>query len=212
MLSKFHVNHPVVEIFLDQRDGLTDRPKVLFIESWASIDIKKISLVLVLVNNKNSSDLKHRQLACFVNWDVCTEPTPTPASVCSPCCRLTNDTEASTSLPPDYRAASFDSLWDSWTQPQHSTNKLCPWLYYSFFISLYSLRSHFSEAGTKNDLDKQTTAFKSFSALGKNNNKKTRVHTYPADVIFSSPEAQTTEVRVTVYLSDEFQRIGLIDI
>ena len=91
-------------------------------------------------NNKNSSDLKHHQLACFVKWDVCTELTPTPASVCSPCCRLTNDTDASTPLPPDYRAASFDRLWDSWTQPQHSTNKLCSWLSYPFFISLYSLR------------------------------------------------------------------------
>ena len=40
--------------------------------------------------------------------------------VCSPCCcQCTQDTEVSAAIPPDYRAASFPRLWDSWTHPQH---------------------------------------------------------------------------------------------
>ena len=39
--------------------------------------------------------------------------TPSPATVCSPCWRLTEDTEVSAAAPPDYRAASHLRLWDS---------------------------------------------------------------------------------------------------
>ena len=44
---------------------------------------------------------------------------PTPATVCSPCCHLANNTEVSAAVPPDYRAASFLRLWYSSIHPQH---------------------------------------------------------------------------------------------
>ena len=55
----------------------------------------------------------YRASLTLFKWDVCTElkeywnTTPTSATVCSPCCHLT---EVSAAVPPDYVAASFSGL------------------------------------------------------------------------------------------------------
>lgn len=43
--------------------------------------------------------------------------------VCSPGCHLTSDTEVSAAVSPDYKAASFLGLWDSWIHSQRSIIK-----------------------------------------------------------------------------------------
>ena len=45
-----------------------------------------------------------------------------PVTVCSPCCHLTEDTQVSAAIPPDYRAASLLKLWDSSVHLQTSVN------------------------------------------------------------------------------------------
>ena len=48
----------------------------------------------------------------LVKWDICLgskgyrKMTPSPATVCSPCCHLAKGTKVSAAVPPDYRAAS----------------------------------------------------------------------------------------------------------
>ena len=44
--------------------------------------------------------------------------TPTPATVCSPYCDLTTETEVSAAVPPHFRAASLLRLWASSAHPQ----------------------------------------------------------------------------------------------
>ena len=68
---------------------------------------------------------------------VCIDPkgiktTPSPATVGSPSCHLVKDTEASTAVPPDYRAASFLIL---------NTQDITLRLWFTFFNSFFK-QSH----------------------------------------------------------------------
>ena len=111
------------------------------------------TLQWVIQNTQNITGASYRVSANLVKWDVCTEPnrysktTSTPATVCSPCCQLAKD-KVSTDIPPDYRAASFFRLWDSWTHSQHSIvrNRWSIYAVNHYFVSdIYQTLSYFTK-------------------------------------------------------------------
>ena len=80
-------------------------------------------MVLFSRAGKNVYDMLKNKLS----YTKYKKTTTISATVCSPCCRLTNDTEVSAAEPSDYTAASLLS-------PQHSTtNQL-----YFYYLTIYS--------------------------------------------------------------------------
>ena len=75
---------------------------------WHGSSRPRTALQQVIKTTQNITGTIDRASVTSVKWDVCTEPSDTkeylnthPATVCSPCCHLTTDTQESAAVPPD---------------------------------------------------------------------------------------------------------------